>query len=160
MALGDNVRVTIPKVDRGKLSPTHIFGVITEVSNNSYRIGTNKGTLDRKYSRCEFEHWTDSCYLTIQDIPPVEIKMYTISKLFSHGRKIIYQCRGNCATKYCPCCKVRGYYCSSGCHLKSNANCKNSGDKNTLLEPRKLKSKLITFHKKSPKVTFFPKSIR
>ena len=156
VALGDNVRVPIPNVDRGKLGPTHILGVITEVSNNSYRIGTNKGTLDRKYSRGEFQHWTDSCYLTVQDIPPVEIKMYTISNLLSHGGKIICQCRGNCVTEYCPC-KVRGYYCSSGCHLKSNANCKNSGDKNTLLEPRKLKSKLITspFHKKSPKKSHF-----
>ena len=61
VALGDNVRVPIPKVDRGKLGPTHILSVITEVSNHSYRIGTNKGTLDRKYSRGEFEQWTDSC---------------------------------------------------------------------------------------------------
>ena len=52
LSVGDNVRVpilkVIPKVDKGKLGPNHILGVITKVSNNSYSIGTEKVTLDRK----------------------------------------------------------------------------------------------------------------
>ena len=50
LSVGDNVRVPIPKVDKGKLGPNHILGVITKVSNNSYSIGTEKVTLDRNYS--------------------------------------------------------------------------------------------------------------
>ena len=106
--IGDNVRVPIPKVDRGKLGPNHILGVITKVSNHSYRIGTKEGTLDRNYSRGEIEHWTDSSYISVHDVPPTDIKMHSIAKLLSHGGKNKCLCRGNCATKHCPC-KVRGY---------------------------------------------------
>ena len=74
LSIGNNVRVPIPKVDKGKLGPNHILGVITKVSNNSYYIGTEKGTLDRNYSRGEIEFWTDSSYLSVQDIPATEIK--------------------------------------------------------------------------------------
>ena len=76
--------------------------------------------------------------------------MHYIAKLLSHGGKNKCLCRGNCATKHCPC-KVRGYYCTSGCHPKSNANCKNSDNKDTLLESRKLKS--ISSRKKSPRTS-------
>ena len=48
--IGDNVRVTIPKVDRGN---KHILGVITEKSGISYTIGTKDGILNRKYTRGE-----------------------------------------------------------------------------------------------------------
>ena len=151
LSIGDNVRVPIPKVDKGKLGPNHILGVITKVSNNSYRIGTKKGTLARNYSRGEIEHWTDSSYISVQDIPTTEIKMHTIANLLSQGTKNKCLCRGNCATKHCPC-KMRGYYCTSGSHPKSNSNCKNSDNKNTLLESHKLKSKVTPpIRKKSPK---------
>ncbi|KAI6659404.1 KRAB-A domain-containing protein 2-like [Oopsacas minuta] len=60
-------------------------------------------------------------------------------------------CRGNCATKHCPC-KVSGCYCTSGCHPKSNSTCKNSDNRKALLGSHKLKSKVTsTIRKKSPK---------
>ena len=60
-------------------------------------------------------------------------------------------CRGNCATKHCPC-KVSGCYCTSGCHPKSNSMCKHSDNKKALLESHKLKSKVTsTISKKSPR---------
>ena len=31
LSVGDNVRVPTPKVDKGKLGPNHILGVITKV---------------------------------------------------------------------------------------------------------------------------------
>ena len=94
-SIGDNVRVPIPKVDKGKLGPNHILGVITKVSNNSYRIRNEKGTLDRNYSRGEIALWTDSSYLSVQDIPTTEIKMHTIANLLSRGRNNKCPCRGN-----------------------------------------------------------------
>ena len=128
LSIGDNVRVPIPKVDKGKLGRNHILGVIIKVSNNtnsyrigtvsnnnSYRIGTEKGMLDRNYSRGEIALWTESSYLSVKDISPTKIEMHTIANLLSHGRKNKCLCRGNCATKHCPC-KVSGYYCTSGCH--------------------------------------------
>ena len=133
LSIRDNVRVPIPKVDKGKLCPNHILGVIIKVSNNnSYRIGTEKGILDRNYSRGEITLWTDSSYLSVKDISTTEIKMHTIANLLSHGRKNKCLCRGNCATKHCPC-KVSRYHCSSGCHPKSASMCKDSDDKNALL---------------------------
>ena len=50
VSIGDNVRVTIPKVDRGKLGDKHILGVITEKSGISFTIGTKDGILNRKSS--------------------------------------------------------------------------------------------------------------
>ena len=99
--------------------------------------------LDRNYSRGEIALWTESSYLGVKDISPTEIKMHTIANLLSHGRKNKCLCRGNCATKHCPC-KVSGYYCTSGCHPKSTSMCKNSYDKNALLESHKLKSKVTS----------------
>ena len=61
LSIGDNVRVPIPNVDKGKLCPNH-FLVDNKVSNNSYRIGTEKGLLDRNYSRGEIALWTDSSF--------------------------------------------------------------------------------------------------
>ena len=99
------------------------------MSNNSHCIGNEKGTLDRNYSRGGIELWTDSSYLSVQDIPATEIKMHTIANLLSHGRKK-----------------------QMSMQRKSNSNCKNSDNKNILLESHKLKSKVTSpFRKKSPK---------
>ena len=53
--VGDNVGLPIPKVDRRKLGPNHILCVITIISSSFHSIRTNKGTLDSKFTRGEFE---------------------------------------------------------------------------------------------------------
>ena len=122
---GDNVKVPIPKEDRGKLGQKHILGVVTSTSGNYYSIGTSQGILDRKYTRGEFEHWEGSSYLCVSEIPKTEIKMHTAAKLVSYGSNTSCQCRGNCATKHCPC-RLRRFHCNSGCHPKVNGKCINN----------------------------------
>ena len=69
VSIGENVRVSIPKVDRGKLGNKHILGVITEKNGIYFRIGTRYGILNSKYTRGEFEIWQGSTYLHVSNIP-------------------------------------------------------------------------------------------
>ena len=42
--VGDNVRIGIPKVDRPRLDPPNVIGVVTAVDeHDGYRVGTKHG---------------------------------------------------------------------------------------------------------------------
>ena len=125
VSVGDNVRVSIPKVDRGKLGEKHILGVIIEKSGIYFTIGTKGGIINRKYTRGEFELWNGSSFLQVSDIQKNECSMHTISRLFTLGRRLSCQCRGKCNTKRCSC-RRSGHACSSGCHSKVLGKCNNT----------------------------------
>ena len=82
VSIGDNIRVVIPKVDRGKLGDKHILGVVIDISGIYYTIGTSEGIINRKYSRGEFELWNGSTFLNASNIPKHEISMHTLAKSF------------------------------------------------------------------------------
>ena len=117
-SIGDNVRFSIPKVDRGKLGDKHILGVITGKSGIFFTIGTKDGMINRKYTRGEFELWNRSSFLQVSDIPKNECSMRTISRSVTLGIRISCQCKGKCITS--------GNACSSGCHSKILGKCNNT----------------------------------
>ncbi|KAJ8885481.1 hypothetical protein PR048_011679 [Dryococelus australis] len=52
----DNILVSIPDVDRGRLTPRNVLAVIMEeVEPNLFSIGTKHGKLEKLYSRNEFQ---------------------------------------------------------------------------------------------------------
>ena len=125
VTIGDNVRVSIPKVDRGKLGDKHLLGVITDISGIYYTIGTKEGVLNRKYTRGEFELWNGSTFLQVSDIPKTESTMHTIARSVTLGKRTSCQCRGKCNTNYCSC-RRSGFTCSSNCHSKIRGKCNNA----------------------------------
>jgi len=42
---GTNVRIPIDQVDRGKVDPRNLLGVVKEESGGYYKIGTKEGLL-------------------------------------------------------------------------------------------------------------------
>ena len=55
-AIGDNVAVPIPAVDRGRGDPRNILGVVVnKTDNDQYKIAGKGGLLNGHYSRNQFD---------------------------------------------------------------------------------------------------------
>ncbi|CAF1226094.1 unnamed protein product, partial [Didymodactylos carnosus] len=55
--IGDNVRMKIPSVDRSRVDPLTILGVVVNVDHNGlHTIGCRGGTINTKYNRKDLEH--------------------------------------------------------------------------------------------------------
>ena len=69
-AIGDNVRVQVPEVDRSKCSSRNIIGVVMEIDEEKslYKIGTSQGVLNSMYSRREFEICKER-FVSVNDVP-------------------------------------------------------------------------------------------
>ncbi|XP_026467840.1 KRAB-A domain-containing protein 2-like [Ctenocephalides felis] len=54
--IGDNVRVSIPDIDRGKTDPKNLICIVLSKDNNIdlYKLGAEEGVLKQAYSRNEF----------------------------------------------------------------------------------------------------------
>lgn len=53
--VGDNFKVRVPDVDRGKCDARNVLGVITAISEKDlYKIGTKFGAIDTSYSHNQF----------------------------------------------------------------------------------------------------------
>ena len=52
--VGDNVRVGIPDVDRGRGDPRSVLAVVMNVEDGFYKLGTEHGVLKQLYSRNDF----------------------------------------------------------------------------------------------------------
>ncbi|XP_026464653.1 KRAB-A domain-containing protein 2-like [Ctenocephalides felis] len=54
--IGDNVRVSIPDIDRGKTDPKNLICVVLSKDDNTdlYKLGIEEGVLKQSYSRNEF----------------------------------------------------------------------------------------------------------
>ena len=53
--IGMTVRLPVDDVDRPKLGHTYIFGVVMELKDGFYRIGTKAGRLGQYYTRNQFD---------------------------------------------------------------------------------------------------------
>jgi hypothetical protein len=47
VAVGTNVRIPIDQVDRGKVDPKNLLGVVMEESGGYYKIGTKEGLIKK-----------------------------------------------------------------------------------------------------------------
>ena len=53
--VGQNVRIKIPDIDRGKMDPRSIIAVITDIKEEEfYELGTKLGKLKALYTRNQF----------------------------------------------------------------------------------------------------------
>ena len=50
-SVGDNVIIPIPDVYRGPLDGRNMHGVVTEVTEDEYKLGTKAGKLDSTFAR-------------------------------------------------------------------------------------------------------------
>ena len=126
-AVGDNVAVPIPLVDRGRGDPRNILGVIIDRDENEqYRIATKSGILRSRYSRNQF----DLCQqrlLQLQDMNQDKLVSLreAVTQSSAGGGQGFVKC--SCATKQCQtnrckCFKAK-LKCNSRCH--NSLTCKN-----------------------------------
>jgi hypothetical protein len=59
LSVGNNVIIPIPQYDRGSTDPRNILGVIEELSEYGYRVGTSVGTLSGYLCRNQIEAISD-----------------------------------------------------------------------------------------------------
>ncbi|KAF2882612.1 hypothetical protein ILUMI_23558 [Ignelater luminosus] len=52
--IGDNVRIRIPDVDRGRGDPRSVLAVVTNVEDAFYKLGSEHDVLKQLYSRTNF----------------------------------------------------------------------------------------------------------
>lgn len=121
--VGDNVRVSVPDVDRGREDFRNILMAIVEVSGDLYRLGNENGTIKEKFSRNQFT----PCNANLVDVTKVSTEEKTLRELARNqsllgGRGYSRcNCKGGCTSKKCKC-KSKDILCNSKCRCLS---CKN-----------------------------------
>jgi hypothetical protein len=124
IAVGQNVVVRVPDVDRGRLAPRSILAVVIDVNaSGMYRLGTKEGNIDRLYARNEITA-ADSDFITFADVPATSISLRSASVISSGSQQgfVHCTCQRYCIDKKCKC-KKSGVLCNSKCH--NNSACKN-----------------------------------
>ena len=118
---GNNVTVPIPLVDRGRVDPRNIMGVIVDRDNHDlYRIAVKGGVLATKYARNQF----DLCSAKILSLDDMsldrEIGLRSAVQFESvcGGQGFVKcGCLGikRCSTNKCKCYRAK-VKCNSRCH--------------------------------------------
>jgi hypothetical protein len=103
LSVGNNVIFPIPQYDRGPTDPRNILGVIEEVSEYGYLVGTSVGTLSGYLCRNQIEAVNDTS-LSISMISSLQISLREavrkISKTGGQGY-LSCKCKGGCKTLKC-----------------------------------------------------------
>ncbi|VDI24310.1 Hypothetical predicted protein [Mytilus galloprovincialis] len=81
LSVGDNVIILIPQYDRAPTDPRNIQGVVVEVGNFGYRVGTIAGNLSGVLSRNQLESISDSS-LSVTQIPDLQLSLREAVKIF------------------------------------------------------------------------------
>jgi hypothetical protein len=117
LSVGNNVIIPIPQYDRGPTDPRNILGVIEEVFEYGFRVGTSVGTLSGYLCRNQIEAVNDTS-LSISMIPSLQISLCEavrkISKTGGQGY-LNCKCKDGCKTSKCKC-KKKNILCNSRCH--------------------------------------------
>lgn len=126
LAVGDNVIVPIPPLDRGVLSARNSIGVVMAAGTHPhmYVIGTPAGQLERQVVRGEIDKLPTK-RLKPDNVPDKKLTLRSAAaKACPFGGQGFRrcQCKGECNNKRCSC-KFRNVLCNSHCH--SNRTCKN-----------------------------------
>lgn len=123
--VGDCVTVFVSEFDRGRGDPANIVGVVLEINDTKYKVGTRAGIIKNWLERNSFE-----CKkfkgLKPEDIPKQEYGIREIVRLLSIGSGQGFQrctCKGGCDNNRCKCFK-NNLKCNSSCHSGSTI-CKN-----------------------------------
>ena len=128
LQVGDNVRVAIPKVDRGRADPPNMLAVITSCDDHGgYVVGTDKGRVKGSLPWNALEKCKQNVFLSPEDVPDADLSIrQTLTKQsFGGGQGFTRcSCRAGCQNGRCKC-KRSNVLCNSRCH--PNIACKNKG---------------------------------
>ena len=105
LSVGNNVIIPISQYDRGPIDPRNILGVIEEVSEYGYRVGTSVGTLSGYLCRNQIVAVNDAS-LSISMIPYLQISLREAVRKISKTGSQVYlscKCKGGCKSSKCKC---------------------------------------------------------
>jgi len=124
-AIGDLVRIVIPKIDRAGVDhPTLLCKIMEVTENNQYILGSKHGIINIYYSPGEIEPLGTKDFAELNNIPSNKVSVREAAHFQSTGTVtgIICNCKSNCNSKKC-CCKKSGKNCGSKCH--NGRSCQN-----------------------------------
>ena len=99
------------------LGPRNMLGVVTDVSEGSYTIGTRDGTASTNYTRNQFDVCSSNIFLQPSSVTAVTITQTSAMRNAFLGIDTSSCCRcSHCKTNRCPCRKS-GRSCGSKCHM-------------------------------------------
>lgn len=116
------VAVFVSEFDRGG-DPANIVGVVIEVKDNKYRIGTKGGIIENWLERNCFER-TRFTGLTEKNVPNNVLSIREIVRVLSVGTGQGYKrclCKSKCENNRCTCYKNK-MKCNSACHGGRSCN--------------------------------------
>lgn len=126
--VGDNVRVFLAEVDRGRCEFPNVLAVIVSSSDGMYKLATKQGYLNSFYARNQFETLPTK-YLMVADVNTGETRaLRTAANEQSNGGGQGFSkcgCNKACQNDSCKCLKNK-VFCNSRCHGKAaNPRCLN-----------------------------------
>ena len=115
--VGDNPTIPIEIPDKmNSLSQQNVLGVIADVSDDLYTVGTKYGTLNITYTRNQFDLCSSNKFLQPSNIPDTSASQTTFVRNSSLGIIEGSFCRCSyCKTNRCAC-KKYNRTCSTKCH--------------------------------------------
>ncbi|KAJ1521398.1 hypothetical protein ONE63_003073 [Megalurothrips usitatus] len=118
ISVGDNVTVSLPRLDRASCDPRNILAVVLEVAENGlYRVGNRDGTMNRLVARNQIA-LTKEKFIRVEEVPDTEMPLRTLSTAASHSGGQGYQrcsCKTGCTHRRCACLSKKEK-CKSHCH--------------------------------------------
>ena len=128
LRVGDNVRVPVPKVDRGRLDSHSLIGVVTEITEHgSYKVGTEQGQVKGALARNMVDKCKQKVFLAPENVPDtlLSVRQAATKASSGHGQGFFScNCRQGCQSGRCKC-KKSNKLCNSRCHI--NLACQNKG---------------------------------
>lgn len=126
--VGDNVRVFLAEVDRGRCEFPNVLAVIVSSSDGMFKLATKDGYLNSFYARNQFETLPTK-HLMVSDVNTGETRaLRTAANAQSTGGGQGFSkcgCNKACQNNSCKCIKNK-VFCNSRCHGKaSNPRCLN-----------------------------------
>jgi hypothetical protein len=125
MMKGDPVLIPVSESDRGRLDCRNVPGVILDVKDEMYKIGTVHGVVNTRLARNQILQ--GEAQIVTPDMVREEVlpfrKIASLHSKFGGQGFSKCSCQGTCSTKRCNCLK-NNTKCHSHCH-PLNKTCKN-----------------------------------
>jgi len=124
VAIGTNVVVRVPDLDRGRLTSRNVLTVVVDVNSSGlYLLGTKECLLERLYACNEFTT-ADNNFIEAHDVPSSSLSFRSASMITSGIKQgsVSCHCKRYCIDKKCKCLS-KNMKCNSKCHC--NSSCKN-----------------------------------
>ncbi|CAJ0926440.1 unnamed protein product, partial [Mesorhabditis belari] len=115
--VGQNVLMPIPCVDRPKIGPRNLMGVVTAVTDGFYSIGRQNGHLRQTFTRNQLAP-CGAEFFSINSIPDGETSLRTVvgaSSISGSQGHAHCLCLSGCTTNRCASRK-KSLLCNSRCH--------------------------------------------